>query len=175
MMALARSVYESLSNMWQAPFVAPDQAIEPDWIDYNGHLNMAFYNVLFDRGVDRVYDLLGIGAAYVREGDGSCFTLQAHLNYLNELSLTDPVSVTLQLVDFDEKRLHYFQTMTNKTTGELAATSENLAIHVDMKTRRSAPFPADILERIEALHRAHADLPNPEQLGRAIGIRKKNG
>lgn len=161
--------------MWEAPFTAPDQAIEPDWIDYNGHLNMAFYNVLFDRCVDCVYDELGVGAAYVKQGGGSCFTLQVHLNYLSEISLTDPVSVTLQLVDYDEKRLHYFQTMTNQTSGELAATSENLAIHVDMQTRRSAPFPTQILERIERLHQAHAGLPHPEQLGRSIGIRKKTG
>jgi acyl-CoA thioester hydrolase len=161
--------------MWDAPFTAPDQTIEPDWIDYNGHLNMAFYNVLFDRCVDCVYDELGVGAAYVNEGGGSCFTLQVHLNYLSEISLADPVSVTLQLIDYDEKRLHYFQTMTNQTTGELAATSENMAIHVDMQTRRSAPFPAQILERIEALHHAHANLPDPEQLGRSIGIRKKTG
>ncbi len=160
--------------MWQAPFTAEDQTIEEDWIDYNGHLNMAFYNVLFDRCVDRVYDELGCGAAYANEGEGSCFTLQVHLNYLDELSLNDPVSVTLQLIDYDEKRLHYFQTMTNRTTGELAATSENLAIHVDMQTRRSAPFPDDILQRIEVLHSAHADLPTPSQLGRSIGIRKKN-
>lgn len=161
--------------MWDAPFTGPDQQIESSWIDYNGHLNMAFYNVLFDRCVDCVYDELGVGAAYAREGGGSCFTLQAHLNYLSEISLADPVSVTLQLIDFDEKRLHYFQTMINKTTGELAATSENLAIHVDMQARKSAPFPAQILERIEVLHRVHAGLPQPEQLGRAIGIRKKTG
>jgi acyl-CoA thioester hydrolase len=161
--------------MWQAPFTAPDQAVEPDWIDYNGHLNMAFYNVLFDRCVDCVYDELGIGAAYARAGDGSCFTLQVHLNYLSEISLDDPVSVTLQLIDFDEKRLHYFQTMTNQTSGELAATSENLAIHVDMSSRRSAPFPAEIMERIRVLHQAHGNLPAPRQLGREIGIRKKAG
>lgn len=161
--------------MWQAPFTAPDQTVEADWIDYNGHLNMAFYNVLFDRCVDRVYDELGIGAAYAEQGGGSCFTLQAHLNYLYEIALADPVSVTLQLIDYDEKRLHYFQTMTNRSTGELAATSENLAIHVSMNTRRSAPFPSDVLERIDVLHRAHRALPVPEQLGRSIGIRKKSG
>lgn len=161
--------------MWQAPFTAPDQNVEPDWIDYNGHLNMAFYNVLFDRCVDCVYDELGIGAAYVREGGGSCFTLQVHLNYLSEISLADPVSVTLQLIDYDEKRLHYFQRMVNQSTGELAATSENLAIHVDMQSRKSAPFPAEILGRIDALQQSHGHLPRPEQLGRAIGIRKKTG
>lgn len=161
--------------MWQAPFTADDQAIEPAWIDYNGHLNMAYYNVLFDRCVDCVYDELGIGAAYANAGEGSCFTLQVHLNYLSEIALADPVSVTLQLIDYDDKRLHYFQTMTNRTTGELAATSENLAIHVDMVSRRSAPFPAEALERIEALKQAHKNLPDPEHLGRTIGIRKKTG
>ncbi len=160
--------------MWDAPIIAPDQSLEPGWIDYNGHLNMAYYSVLFDRGVDHVYDLLGIGAEYVRTDAGSCFTMEVHLNYLNELTLDDPVSVTFQLVDFDAKRLHFFQTMTNRRTGDVAATSEQLALHVDMTTRRSAPFPEPALARIVELHRAHTRLPKPEMLGRVIGIRKKN-
>ena len=161
--------------MWQAPYIVPDQNLEPDWIDYNGHLNMAFYNVLFDRAVDHLYDALGIGEEYVRTGGGSCFTLQAHVSYLDELTVRDPVSVTLQLVDFDSKRLHYFLSMTNANKGGLAATSENLAMHVDMNTRRSAPFPEPALERIASLHEAHSRLPVPEQLGRTIGIRKRAG
>ena len=161
--------------MWDAPIIVPKQKIEPDWIDYNGHLNMAFYNVLFDRGVDHVYDLLGIGEAYARSGVGSCFTLEVHLNYLSELSLEDVVSVSLQLVDYDAKRLHYFETMTNARTGELVATSENLALHVDMQSRKSAPFPESALVNIADLHRAHARLPAPELLGHRIGIRRKTG
>ena len=123
--------------MWQAPFIVPDQTIQPDWIDYNGHLNMAFYNVLFDRGVDHLYDALGIGEAYVRDGAGSCFTLEVHLNYLDELTLEDQVSVALQLIDYDAKRLHYFLTMTNSSTGALAATSENLALQSTQAPRQS--------------------------------------
>lgn len=161
--------------MWQAPFIVPDQSLEPQWIDYNGHLNMAFYNVLFDRGVDHLYDALGIGEEYVRSGGGSCFTLEVHLNYLDELTLQDPVSVALQLIDFDAKRLHYFLTMTNTTTGGLAATSENLAMHVDMSTRRSAPFPDSALKHIAELHESHASLPDPDQLGHVIAIKKKAG
>lgn len=158
--------------MWDAPITAPEQSLEPGWIDYNGHLNMAFYNVLFDRAVDHMYDLLGIGEAYVQAGQGSCFTMEVHVNYLSELTLEDPVSVTLQLIDYDAKRLHYFETMNNCRTGEVAATSENLALHVDMTSRRSAPFPDPILEKIAALHEAHRKLPPPEMLGRVIGIRK---
>lgn len=159
--------------MWDAPITAPDQSLEASWIDYNGHLNMAYYSVLFDRGVDHVYDLLGIGAEYVRSEAGSCFTMEVHLNYLNELTLNDQVSVTLQLIDYDAKRLHFFQTMTNRSTGDLAATSEQLALHVDMISRKSAPFPEPILDRIAGLYDAHRHLPRPGMLGRVIGIRKQ--
>jgi len=160
--------------MWQAPFTVPDQGLQPEWIDYNGHLNMAYYNVLFDRGVDHLYDALGIGAAYVDSGAGSCFTLEVHINYLDELTLEDQVSVSLQLIDYDAKRLHYFLTMTNNRTGTLAATSENLALHVDMRTRRSARLPDAALQKLSELRRAHADLARPEQLGKVIGIRNRN-
>ena len=160
-------------TVWQAPIICPDQAIEPDWIDYNGHLNMAFYNVLFDRGVDHVYDALGIGADYVRDAGGSCFTMEVHVNYLNELTVDDPVRVTFQLIDCDAKRLHFFQTMENASTGELAATSEQLALHVDMTSRRSSEFPDPVKARLEELRKAHADMPRPEQLGRVIGIRRR--
>ena len=159
--------------MWDSPIIAPDQSLETGWIDYNGHLNMAYYSVLFDRGVDHVYDLLGIGADYVRTQAGSCFTMEVHINYLNELTLEDPVAVSFHLVDFDAKRLHFFQTMTNRSTGDPAATSEQLAMHVDMNSRRSAPFPGPILERIADLHATHRTLPAPELLGRVIGIRKR--
>ena len=162
-----------MTQSWPAPIVAPDQQLEQGWIDYNGHLNMAFYNVLFDRGVDHVYDALGIGAEYVRTGGGSCFTMEVHVNYLSELTLDDPVRVTFQLIDHDAKRLHFFQTMINARTDELAATSEQLALHVDMSSRRSAPFPEPILPKLEALQSAHSDLARPEQLGRVIGIRRR--
>ena len=160
--------------MWEAPLMVPDQTIEKDWIDFNGHLNMAFYNVLFDRGVDHVYDQLGLGVNYVRSHGGSCFTMEVHVNYLDELTLSNSASVTFQLIDFDSKRLHFFQNMFNAETGELAATSEQLALHVDMTSRRSAPFPDVALEKITSLHSAHAGLEKPAQLGQVIGIRKKS-
>ena len=159
--------------MWDAPVIAPDQTIESGWIDYNGHLNMAFYNVLFDRGVDHVYDQLGIGADYVKNSHGSCFTMEIHVNYLKELTSENPVAVSFQLIDFDAKRLHFFQSMTNSASGELAATSEQLALHIDMTTRRSAPFPESVLAEIGTLAEAHAGLPTPEQLGRVIGIPRR--
>ena len=160
------------STSYPAPIVCPIQTVLEDWIDYNGHLNLAFYHVLFDRGVDHVYDLLGIGADYVASAGGSCFTVEVHVNYLSELMRDDPVRISFQLLDHDAKRLHYYEEMFHAESGELTATSEHLALHVDMTTRRSAPFPDHLLERIEALAAAHASLPKPERVGQIMGIRR---
>ena len=107
-----------------APLVSPTQAVIKDWIDYNGHLNMAFYNVIFDRAVDHFYDLLGVGAQYAGRGAGSCFTMEIHVHYLKEVALDDELELHLQLLDYDSKRLHYFQQMYHKEQGYLAAISQ---------------------------------------------------
>ena len=130
--------------MQETPIVCPQKIVDPAWIDYNGHMNMAYYNLIFDKCLDYVYDNIGIGAAYTQKAGGSCFTLEVHVNYLRELVLGDPVKVTFQLLDWDAKRLHYFEEMYHAEKGYLAATSEQLALHVDMESRRSAEFPDHI-------------------------------
>ena len=87
-----------LEPVFFAPFVSSLMKVEPAWIDYNGHLNMAYYNVLFDRAVDEVFELLGCGADYVSKGF-STFTAEVHVRYLRELKEGDPVRVTFQLLD----------------------------------------------------------------------------
>src|SRR5216684_1705126 len=74
-----------LEPLFFAPFVSSVMRVEPAWIDYNGHLNMAYYNVLLDRAVDEVFALLGCGLDYVKKRKHSCFTAEAHLRYLREL------------------------------------------------------------------------------------------
>lgn len=162
-----------MTRNWQTPIICPQQRVEAGWIDYNGHLNMAFYHVMFDRAVDHVYDLLGIGAEYVSASDGSCFTMEVHVNYLNELVVDDPVIINFQLLDADSKRLHFFQEMRHAESNELAATSEQLALHVDMRQRASAPFPDRLKDGIAALLQQHNRLPVPVQAGGKIGIRHK--
>ena len=159
--------------MYEAPITCPIQRVEKTWIDYNGHMNMAYYNLAFDRGVDHAYDLLGIGADYARSGAGSCFVLEAHVTYLQELVLDDPIEIRFRLLDWDVKRLHYFEEMYHAEQGYLAATSEQLAMHVHMQTRRSAPFPEAAQAEIAALFEAHQDLSRPGQIGRVMGIPSK--
>lgn len=162
-----------LEPVFFAPFVSSVTRVEADWIDYNGHLNMACYNVLFDRAVDEIYQLAGLGEDYLKVRRRSFFTAEAHVRYLRELHAGDPVRVTFQLLDFDHKRLHYFEQLFHAVEGWVAATSENLALHVDMDARKTAPFDQDICKRLTQLKNSHARLPRPEAAGRRIEMPEK--
>src|SRR5436309_3600664 len=155
------------------PFLSSVMSIEPQWIDYNGHLNMAYYNVMFDRAIDELWLRLGIGPTYMKERHGSTFTAECHVRYLREIHLGDPVQVSILLAGADEKRLHTFEELRHAGEGWLSATSENMTIHIDMKTRKTAPFPPDIRARIETIANAHAGAPRPEGIGRKIAMPSK--
>jgi len=139
-----------LEPVFFAPFVSSMMRVESNWIDYNGHLNMAYYNVLFDRAVDEVFELLSCGAGYVKRGF-STFTAEVHLRYLRELHEGDPVRVTFQLLDYDAKRMHYFEQLFHAEEGWVSATSENMSLHIDMAAKKTAPFPPEVAERLAAL------------------------
>jgi acyl-CoA thioester hydrolase len=163
-----------LEPVFAAPFVSSLMRVEPQWIDYNGHLNMAYYNVLFDRAVDEAYELIGIGLDYLKTQGHSTFTAEAHVRYLRELKQGDPVRVTFQLLDYDTKRIHYFEQLLHAEEGWLSATSENMTLHVDMAAKKVAPFPDSILRTLEHMKTAHAGLPKPEGAGRAIKMPGKS-
>ncbi|MGI9512096.1 MAG: thioesterase family protein [Anderseniella sp.] len=154
------------------PFVGGIKTVEDDWIDYNGHFNMAYYGVLFDRTCDEAFELVGLGPEYLKSG-ASFFTLETHTTYIRELHADYKVKVTLQMLDYDAKRMHYVQEMFHADEGWLSATMEAICMHVDMTAKKSAPFPESILDRISAMHEAHAGLPVPPQVGHKIGIIRK--
>ncbi|MHB2264341.1 thioesterase family protein [Aliihoeflea sp. PC F10.4] len=155
-----------------APLVSRTMEIEKDWIDYNGHLNMAYYNVLFDRAADEAFEMLGMGPRYAEERKLTTYTAEVHVCYVRELHLSHQVNATFHLLDFDEKRFHYFQEL-HHVDGWLAATSESLTLHVDMTGPKVALFPDDILTNLKGMRSAHAALPKPERAGRSIGIKRK--
>jgi acyl-CoA thioester hydrolase len=160
-----------LEPVFFAPFVSSVMAVEPAWIDYNGHLNMAYYNVLFDRAVDEAFELLGCGLDYVKNRKHSCFTAEVHVRYLRELHAGDPVRVTFQLLDYDAKRMHYFEQLFHASEGWVSATSENMSLHVDMTAGKTAPFPDDVASCLARMQAAHRHLPRPEAAGRRIAMR----
>src|SRR6202012_3110317 len=156
-----------------APFQSSVMQIEPQWIDYNGHLNMAYYNVMMARAIDELWLQLGIGPTYMKERHGSTFTAEAHVRYLREIHLGDPVQVSIWLLAADEKRLPTFQELRHAGEGWLSGSSENMTVHIDMSVRKVAPFPADIRARIAAAAEAHAAIPRPDGIGRKGSMPEK--
>lgn len=147
-------------------------AIEPEWIDYNGHLNMAYYNVIFDRGGDEFLTRLGFGPDYARDRKLTIYTAEIHVCYLQELHLNDTVTVTSQLLDYDSKRLHTYIEIIHQD-GWVAATAEVMNLHVDMSGPKVSSFPDDILPTLELVKLEHSKLPKPSRAGRSIGIGKR--
>ena len=143
--------------------------VESGWIDHNGHLNMAFYNVLFDRCADEAYALLGFGPDYAARERHTTYTAEFHVCYVRELHGNDRVRVSFQLLDADDKRFHSYQEIRHED-GWLAATGEGLALHIDMSGPRVVPFPPHCAATIAGMLARHADLPRPERAGRRIGI-----
>jgi acyl-CoA thioester hydrolase len=163
-----------LEPLFFAPFVSSVMQVEPGWIDYNGHMNMAYYHVLFDRAVDEAYELLGVGPTYLQQRRHSTFAAEVHVRYLRELHAGDPVRVTFQLLGHDAKRLHFFEQLFHAADGWVSATSENMALHVDMAAGRTAAFPSDIAAGLAKMQAAHAELPVPEAAGRRIAMPEKS-
>lgn len=157
---------------FDAPVIAPTRGLDPAWLDYNGHLNMAYYNVLFDKAVDHAFALIGSGPDYLKSRNMSFFTAEAHVCYLRELKPDAQVNATVQLFDHDAKRLHFYQEIRH-VEGWVSATSETLLLHVDMSGPRAAAMPEDIFAKVTEMAEAHANLPRPERAGRSVQIVRK--
>ncbi len=146
----------------------------PEWIDYNGHMNVGYYNVAFDKATDALFDHVDMGIEYIKRENKSFFTLQTNVHYIGEVLEGTSLRYTVQLLDYDAKRVHAFFQMFNADEGYLSATSEQMMVHVDMESRRSAAMPDDLLGRLKALHDAQKDLPWPEQAGQGMKLRRRD-
>jgi acyl-CoA thioester hydrolase len=152
----------------EAPLRIYTDTVRPEWIDYNGHMNVAYYVLAFDYATDALFDHLGIGLAYKESSGCSTFAADMNIGYRREVHMGDPLSFATWLLGHDDKRLHYYHEMYHGAEGWLAATCELLSLHIDMVRRRTAPFPDAVIERLKVVRAAHAALPVPEGVGREI-------
>jgi len=147
--------------------------VKPEWIDYNGHMNLGYYAVAFDElATDSFFDYLGIGIAHLQQTNKSTFTLGMNIDYQQDVFVGDRLRMTTYLMDYDYKRLHYFHCMYNEDKGYLAATNECLTMYVDMQTRRSTPFSEEQQRRFARELELSNGHHRPEGFGRKLGIRR---
>jgi acyl-CoA thioester hydrolase len=143
--------------------------VGPDTIDYNGHMNVVHYRAAFDAATDVLFAHVGLGPDdYNARTGATLMVVEEHTRYHAELAEGERYRVLARMVGHSAKKLHYLLLMENLDRGGLAASHEELALHVDLGRHKASPLPAWAREAVEALEAAQARLPPPPDLGRVI-------
>ena len=123
------------------------QKIIKDWIDYNNHMNVSYYLLIFDKyGADVLNDTFKMGEQSAKMTSKSTMIVESNITYDQELKEGDEVNVNLLYFDHDKKRLHYKMEMVHKKKKFLASTIEVLALYVDLKDRKVSEFETEKLK-----------------------------
>ena len=147
--------------------------VEPDWVDYNGHMTEWAFLTAFGWASDALFRYVGIDEAYRASGH-SYYTVETHLNYRREAALGEPLRVTTQVLGSDAKRLHIFHAMYSdegeNRGSELLCTTEQMLVHVDTRAGRGAPVLPGPAAAVAAVTAAHSNMPIPPEAGRRMTI-----
>jgi acyl-CoA thioester hydrolase len=156
-----------------APFDAYRDVVREAWVDHNDHMNMGYYMVVFDLATDAWLAYVGLDDAHRRRHNITTFSLEGHITYDREVRGGDRLRFTTQLIDFDQKRIHYIHHMYHDADRYLASTNELMTLHISRETRRSAPMHESVLAHLAEIKAAHVELVLPPQVGRTIGLKSK--
>jgi acyl-CoA thioester hydrolase len=152
------------------PFDRYKGEVLPEWIDANGHMNLAYYIVLFDYATDMLFDEIGIGSWYKDTTNHGTFVVETHNLYERELLVGEKVRIATQILGSDSKRLHLAHEMFSLEGGQRAATQELMYLHIDLTARRVVPWLPEARGRVDAAARAHARFARPDWAGRRIAM-----
>jgi acyl-CoA thioester hydrolase len=155
------------------PLATYRDTVRPEWIDHNGHMNMGYYMVVFDYATDEFLDYCGLTREHRERERITTFSLEGHINYLQEVREGDPLLFRTHLVGFDAKRIHYIHEMLHGGDGYRAATNELMSLHVSRETRRAAEMHEDIRARLAAIAEAQSGVDLPPETGRSIGLNNR--
>ncbi|MBM3557172.1 MAG: hypothetical protein FJX47_16645 [Alphaproteobacteria bacterium] len=156
----------------RAPFET-SFGVDKAWTDYNGHMNMGYYLVALDnKATDGFFNHLGIGLAYIEAEKKSLFTVTSCIDYIQEAFAGDTLEVATRLIAFDQKRVLYVHQLYQAGSGAHIANNECLSLHVDMTTRRSAPFPPEVLAKIAEYQRADAECGPIAKFTQRLALRR---
>jgi len=164
------------SDSVEAPLSLYRCRVEADWVDCNGHMGESFYHYAFGWATDALFRYVGMDEDY-RASGCSFYTVESHINYYREASLGERLRFTTQVLDLDEKRLHFFHSMYRGDGDERMCTTEQMLLHVDMGASGesgASPIAADVHAALSAVLESHRHLPHPHQVGRQMAIRKKS-
>lgn len=151
--------------------VSSTAKVIPEWLDYNNHMNVAYYVAAFDIGIDAFKAVIGVDLDYIEREKKSTVALESHITYQREASLGDELRIDTRILGFDGKRCHIYQEMYRDEI--LLSTLESLSISFDTALRRSCPFEAPIAERYRMMFAAQQSIAVPEWVGKSVSMERK--
>ena len=111
-----------------------------DWTDYNGHMNLSYYILVFDMGAEVILSKFKMGEHSAKTTKKSTMVVETHTTYNKEVKENDEVDVFISYFDHDKKRLHYKLEMFEKSKNNLSATTEVLSLYINLNTRKVSEF-----------------------------------
>ena len=162
-----------IDGPYSTPIILPEQEVLNEWLDYNGHMNVAYYTLAFDKSLDIfLEDLLGIGESHAYKNNQGPFVVQAHYHYLNEMRLNEKFHVRLFVVDCDKNKMHLCMEIYSLFQEKVIAVVEQVLINVNLKLRKSEPYPPWAFEKLIKLKNTHKNASLPSAFGKSIGLKK---
>ncbi len=159
--------------MTDAAYLSPPLEIEERFLDYNGHVNMAYHLVLADAALDLAFAEIK-GGAYLDERGLTTFAAEMHVRYLKEINFGDEVRGRVRWIGADAKRVLWAVELVRGDAREVTTTVEGVSLSVDLATRKVTPFPDDIAEKLAAAVAAGAEAASALRwLGRRVAMSKR--
>jgi acyl-CoA thioester hydrolase len=148
-------------------------AIQPEWIDYNGHLRDAYYVLIVSAATDALMDRIGLDAAYRARTQCTLYTVEMHVHFLDEVKAADTALVDVRILGVDHKRIHAAFDLRRAAASGVVAVVEMMLLHVRQEPSGAAstPFPPAVSAALAQLQAAHAGAPAPLPGSRRMELR----
>ena len=167
------TINETTEETLSSPYRTKNQVVLGDWIDYNGHMNVAYYTLAFDNALDFFFeDVLDIGPSFVKKNREGPFALKASYNYFSELLEGEKFFVDISILDFDLKRVHVFGEMRKDKSLELSAVFETVLMNMDLNKRKVKQYPDRVLSLLKLFKLSLAQDKIPTEIGKKITLKK---
>ena len=144
--------------------ILKNEKIIKNWTDYNGHMNMSYYILIFDNAAEVMLTKFNMGEDSAKSEKKSTFAVETHTTYDQEVKLGEEVEVHLTYFDHDKKRIHYRVSMLHKEKKYLAATTEVLSLYIDLNKRKVAEFEPEKIVIMDDFIKSHSSKFNTEKL-----------
>lgn len=142
-----RSLCSDLDEIAKEPLITARSVVYPWQCDHMGHMNVMWYTGKFDEGTWHLFNQIGITPSYLRNNQRGMAAVQQETTYKRELLAGDVISIRSGILEIREKVVRLYHEMLNAETDEVAATTTLTGVHLDLETRKSCPFPPEVLER----------------------------